>query len=357
MTRKIKVTGNAISEASITHLSLVKRGANRTRFAVIKAENALAREVPIAKADDERHLAYGAVYVPNVPDSHNDWMSADEIEKAAHRFLASGAVNNVDHEHDLKNTGSVVVESFIARDGDADFPVGAWVVGVHVPSPDLWRMVKSGEITGFSMFGQGIKTPATIEIEKSALVNRNLERAMSSMKKSMPPSGNYMEPGTPGEEAAANAGDGAGAKNATEAARVARQRAYERRVVGLKSEIEQIKYGSGDPHNKQRVVGELLVEVAALERAIIDENGGEVRKSALDLLVDRGDVNGGFATRGGQSFKVDAGAALPSELSKAEQQFEDDLRSDALGVRRAKDRIVKGGVEIMLSNPFGLRRQ
>ena len=173
---------------------------------------------------------------------------------------------------------------------------------------------------------------------------------MSTVKKS----GNFVPPGTPGEEAAAHAGDGAGEEDAAERARVKRQRVAEHRVIELKTEIEQIKYGPGDPENKRRVIAELLVEIAALERAILDAKGGEVRKAdALDLLL-RGRATA-FEQRGGTSVTVDVVAALPSEISKDERDFWADVASESLGVKRPKDSIRKGDVEIPLSNPFGLR--
>lgn len=107
----------------------------------------------ILKTDDEKRIAYGVVYEPGVPDSHGDYMAADEIEKMAHKFVAEGRVNAIDREHDLVDTGVVVVESFVARKGDLDFPEGAWVMGVHFPDADDWELVKKGEIGGFSMYG------------------------------------------------------------------------------------------------------------------------------------------------------------------------------------------------------------
>src|SRR4051812_1507718 len=88
--------------------------------------------VDIKKTDDERQLVYGEVYIPMVPDTHGDFMTAPNIEKAAHDFLRRGNVKSIDTEHNLDDNGSEVVESFIARSGDPDFIEGAWVVGVHI---------------------------------------------------------------------------------------------------------------------------------------------------------------------------------------------------------------------------------
>lgn len=118
----------------------------------------------ILKTDDEKRIAYGVVYEPGVPDSHGDFMVAEEIEKMAHKFLADGRVLSIDTEHDLENNGSVVVESFVVRKGDPDFPEGSWVLGVHIPGDDLWTAVKKGEIGGFSMYGKALREDDATEI-------------------------------------------------------------------------------------------------------------------------------------------------------------------------------------------------
>jgi len=119
----------------------------------------------ISKVDQARQIVYAEVYIPMVPDSHGDFMQADEIEKAAHDFLKSGKINAVDTEHDLQKNGSAVIESFIAREGDPDFIKGAWVVGIHITDDVIWDQVIKQELNGFSMYGQGIRTEKVLEIE------------------------------------------------------------------------------------------------------------------------------------------------------------------------------------------------
>lgn len=114
------------------------------------------------KADAKLQIAYAEVYAPDIPDSHGDFMVAEEIRKMAHDFLRKGLTKNVDVEHDNELTGSAVVESFIAREGDSDFIVGAWVAGVHIPDIELWKQVESGEINGFSLQGVGMQTEKTV---------------------------------------------------------------------------------------------------------------------------------------------------------------------------------------------------
>lgn len=119
----------------------------------------------LIKVDEERQLVYAPVYIPGVVDSQGEWASAESIEKAAHEFLASGAVNAIDTNHDLENNGSVVAESFITRKGDPDFPIeGSWVLGIRVPD-SIWEDVKKGDLNGYSMYGSAVRNEGTVEIE------------------------------------------------------------------------------------------------------------------------------------------------------------------------------------------------
>ena len=115
---------------------------NIVRDIVIRKEEAAAKQ----------QVAFGAVYMPGVVDSQNDFMRADEIRKAAYDFLRRGTTDAIDTQHNNQKSGAYVVESFLSKAGDADFPIpGTWVVGIHVPDADLWAQIEKGEIGGLSM--------------------------------------------------------------------------------------------------------------------------------------------------------------------------------------------------------------
>jgi hypothetical protein len=103
--------------------------------------------------------------VPNVPDAHGDFMTPDEVRKMAHNFMRSGNTHVIDVNHDNNLTRAYVVESFIAREGDPVFAPESWVVGVHIPDPELWEAVKSGELNGFSFEGLVHYDEVEVEIE------------------------------------------------------------------------------------------------------------------------------------------------------------------------------------------------
>src|SRR5215472_12348802 len=67
--------------------------------------------VPIWKADSQQ-IIYGVVLEPELHDSQDDIVSADEIEKAAHRFLVD--FRKTDVHHDGHQAEVDVIESYIA---------------------------------------------------------------------------------------------------------------------------------------------------------------------------------------------------------------------------------------------------
>ncbi|NRS51788.1 XkdF-like putative serine protease domain-containing protein [Brevibacillus sp. HB2.2] len=153
--------GYMLKDARITHISLVDKGANGRPFAIIKEEGKepLQKDIRIAKADKAKQIVYGVVYEPDTEDTHEDQMTAEEIEKAAHGFMERQNTYNIDKQHDLDVDKGYVVESYIApvdlELGDQEIKKSSWVAGVKVTDADTWEQIEKGEITGFSMWGVG----------------------------------------------------------------------------------------------------------------------------------------------------------------------------------------------------------
>lgn len=115
---------------------------------------------------EEKRLVYGEVYAPMRVDTDDEAMTADEIERMAHDFLARGKTDKIDVTHNYKESGCVVVESFIARKQDSDgFVEGSWVVCAKIIPDELWSDVKKGEINGFSFAGSADKEPIVVEVK------------------------------------------------------------------------------------------------------------------------------------------------------------------------------------------------
>lgn len=147
-----------LRNAVISFVSYVDKAANQTEFFFTKAAGLPSFEKKVqvfTKSEpDEQKLVYGIVYEPNVPDAHGDYMTAEEIEKAAHGFLADA--RNIDTNHNFEGGTGEVVESYVAPDdfeiGNAVIRKGSWVL-VTKASDEVWDQIKAGVITGYSMAG------------------------------------------------------------------------------------------------------------------------------------------------------------------------------------------------------------
>lgn len=130
-------------------------------------ESVFAHEVQIKSASSflEKGLVYGIVYSPNVKDTHGDWTSADEIERAAHNFLPAAKSDWTNINHDGNAVPDVdVVESYIAP---VDFTIagenvskGSWVIVSRVNNQELKESIQKGEVTGYSLEGTARKVDA-----------------------------------------------------------------------------------------------------------------------------------------------------------------------------------------------------
>ena len=117
-------------------------------------------EVSIIKANPEKQTVTGIVLQPEVVDAHGDIMSADVIEDTAHNFLKNYNVSTkLGLQHSQFPKGKMaLVESYIAPNGIVlgakTVKQGAWIMTVKVLDKELWKKVKDGKVTGFSIGGR-----------------------------------------------------------------------------------------------------------------------------------------------------------------------------------------------------------
>lgn len=109
--------------------------------------------------EDER-IVEGAVLIPNVVDGQKDVIGPEAIAQVAADFLAKfqdGTKLGVQHDtfpDGLRLQESSILKSDWTVDGRT-LPEGTWVMKVKVLDDDIWKAVKAGEITGFSIAGTG----------------------------------------------------------------------------------------------------------------------------------------------------------------------------------------------------------
>jgi hypothetical protein len=171
-----------LKDVTITHVSYVKRGANKKTFLLSKSEENnpdVEFDVRVVKDDESpKRLLYGIVYEPDTTDAHGDLMNAEEIEKTAHEFMVY--YRNIDSEHNLIAGAGQVVESYIApadmEIGKSAVKKGSWIL-VTKATEEIWQDYINGEVTGYSMFGIARTTVAKTEDEpKVGWVQKFLEK-------------------------------------------------------------------------------------------------------------------------------------------------------------------------------------
>lgn len=160
----------AINDAKIMFVSLVDKAANQKQFLITKSENGSADFRTfgrIIKADDKAHFVTGIVYEPMVEDSQGNYMTEEEITKAAHWFIKNG--NSVDIQHSFEPfEGACVVESSVTKcdmeiEGQA-IKKGTWLMTMEIDDPDVFESIQKGDITGFSMGGTGTYSEIDVDI-------------------------------------------------------------------------------------------------------------------------------------------------------------------------------------------------
>lgn len=109
----------------------------------------------VLKAAEEQRYTLGIAYPVKEVDAHGEYATAQEVEKAAWRYMANRQVGLM-HRDGTEGAGTLV-ESYIYRgpkwaiDGQTVDP-GDWLIGV-IWEPPAWDLIKSGAITGFSIQG------------------------------------------------------------------------------------------------------------------------------------------------------------------------------------------------------------
>ncbi|WP_214788648.1 XkdF-like putative serine protease domain-containing protein [Exiguobacterium sp. s21] len=148
-----------ITDLQVTHVSIVDKAANRRKFLLMKSDDQqpnVEQTVRVVKSDAAEQILYGVVYEPLVKDAHDDYMTADDIEKAAHMFLKD--YRQIDKQHDFVSQVGEVIESYISpvdfTMGDELVTKGTWVMAVKVDD-ETWQAAQDGLFTGFSLAGYG----------------------------------------------------------------------------------------------------------------------------------------------------------------------------------------------------------
>ena len=159
--KKYKVGMNSETYA----ISLVESPAIEEDFIALSKEE---EKVEIKLSEDEKHIVYGAVLIPDKEIYRNNGenefyisFSKESIEKMSQDFMKEYRQYEVKTDHDKIADEVCVVESWIKTDLFKDksvalglnetLPIGTWFAGMKVNNIETWDRIKSGELKGFSV--------------------------------------------------------------------------------------------------------------------------------------------------------------------------------------------------------------
>ena len=166
-----------VLKARVKFLSLVKKGANKMPVLYKDESASLIEFKTLMKAADGEDVGelLTVTWAPEFRDSDQTIASAEVIKEVAYSHAECGF--NLDLFHDgnaLTREQAFVAESFIIQKGDPRFadwkdndgnPVdvtGGWGNVIKIKSPELRAAVRSGELSGVSVYG-----PAIVALNKS----------------------------------------------------------------------------------------------------------------------------------------------------------------------------------------------
>lgn len=153
----------ALPDDTLTDISLVEFPAIESSFLCFAKDE----RPKYIFADNERHVVTGAVLIPDKRIYRNDtngeynvWFSRETIRQISEQFFNDFKNKSFTLEHGDNTNDIVIIESWI-KDDETDksvslglsAPIGTWFISAKVNSPEIWRDIKQGVYTGFSVAG------------------------------------------------------------------------------------------------------------------------------------------------------------------------------------------------------------
>ena len=169
-------------------ISMVEMPAIEEDFVALAKEE---EKVEVKLSDDEKHMVYGAVLVPDKDIYRNNGeqefyisFTKESIEKMSQDFMKEYRQHEVTTDHEEIANEVCVVESWIKADMFKDksvalglneeLPVGTWFCGMKVNNVETWERVKKGELKGFSV-------ESMISLEEFSKIENNMSIETNEM--------------------------------------------------------------------------------------------------------------------------------------------------------------------------------
>lgn len=152
-------------DAEVSFVALVDKPAIKRDFL------AFTDVVRFAIQSEDEHIVTGPLMIPDQLiyrnseklGEHYVKFTADTIKQIAIKFVKKGYQCNVNLMHDaaMQVEGCTMFESFISdtkrgvkcMEQFADLPDGTWFGSFYIENPEVWQLVKQGQVRGFSVEG------------------------------------------------------------------------------------------------------------------------------------------------------------------------------------------------------------
>jgi hypothetical protein len=158
-------------DSGVSFISLVDQPATEKLWLKFNKQKPLNFEFKIQ--DEEKRIVSGYFIVSDLPiprlnDANEKFFvvfKKDTINKIVNKFFKQGYSNKINLMHDQEMDGVYVIESLIIDNergsvAPKEFekvPDGSWWGSMRVENNEVWELVKTGQVKGFSvegMFGQ-----------------------------------------------------------------------------------------------------------------------------------------------------------------------------------------------------------
>jgi len=125
-------------------------------------------QVPLFKVSEEEQIVGGIVYEPMREDVQGDYATEKEIRDACYYYMEHSKKFKLQHKGQQITQKINILENYITP---ADFEVnkqkvkkGSWILIIRILNASIWKDIREGKITGFSMAGLAHRRKVTGKI-------------------------------------------------------------------------------------------------------------------------------------------------------------------------------------------------
>lgn len=119
--------------------------------------------VPIFKISEDEQIVGGIVYEPMKQDTQGDYATEKDIQEACYYFMEHTLKFKVMHKGNFITNKVRILENYIAPSDmvieNQKVKKGSWIIVLRILDKKIWKEVKEGKLTGFSMAGIARRRP------------------------------------------------------------------------------------------------------------------------------------------------------------------------------------------------------